>query len=116
VEKSAIQITIKLNLSLDLSYSETRNIPLFTSNLNKEKNLLILANMELKFSKSKFNITLYNRNVIEPILFEPVYENDVMANTIPKNIENYSVFGGSINLKLLFSNHFLSMLMFNRIM
>ncbi len=88
-----------LNLSLDLSYSETRNIPLFTSNLNKEKNLLILANMELKFSKSKFNITLYNRNVIEPILFEPVYENDVMANTIPKNIENYSVFGGSINFE-----------------
>ncbi len=88
-----------LNLYLDLSYSETRNIPLFTSNLNKEKNLLLLANMKFKFSKSKFEINLYNRNVIEPILFEPIYENEIMANTIPKNIENYSVFGGSINFE-----------------
>ncbi|HPI19204.1 MAG TPA: hypothetical protein PKY56_02440 [Candidatus Kapabacteria bacterium] len=88
-----------LNLSLDLSYSETRNIPLFTSNLNKEKNLLLLANMELKFSKSKFVLNFYGRNVIEPIIFEPVYENDVMLNTIPKNIDSYSVFGGSINFE-----------------
>ena len=88
-----------LNLSIDLSYSETRNIPLFTSNLNKEKNLLLLANMEFKFSKTKFDINLFGRNIIEPILFEPVYENDVIVNTIPKNIDNYSVFGGAINFE-----------------
>lgn len=99
-----------INASLDFSFSETRAIPLFSPNLKKEKNLLLLIDAECFFRPLKMSFNLYFRGIYDPIFFAPTYNENLIVNTYPKNIDNYSVLGASVAFETqLFSSIFLKL-------